>query len=45
MTSLTKYDASTKTASVLNGDGMVRGAATALSSLISASVSSAGSYQ
>lgn len=45
MASLTKYDAGTKTAAVLNGDAMVRGAASTLRGILAGAGASGGSYQ
>ena len=45
MASLTKYDASSKTAALLNGDSMVRGAQSNLRSLVSGRVDGAGAFQ
>ncbi|WP_169729323.1 flagellar filament capping protein FliD [Solimonas soli] len=44
MTSLTKYDAASKTAATLNGDPMVRGAMTTLRGILGTTVDGAGSY-
>lgn len=45
MSSLTKYDAASKTAAVLNGDAMVRGAQSTLRNIIGGGVSGAGTFQ
>ncbi|WP_020649839.1 flagellar filament capping protein FliD [Solimonas variicoloris] len=45
MASLTRYDAGTKTAAVLNGDAMVRGAAGTLRGILAGAGASNGSYQ
>lgn len=45
MSALTKYDASTKSAGILNGDSMVRGAQSSLRSIIGGDVSGAGGFQ
>ncbi|HEY9546829.1 MAG TPA: flagellar filament capping protein FliD, partial [Solimonas sp.] len=45
MGALTKYDASTKSAGILNGDSMVRGAQSSLRNIIGGDVSGAGGFQ
>lgn len=45
MSSLTRYDVSSKTAAPLNGDAMVRGAQSSLRGIIGSSIDGAGGFQ